>query len=179
MPKNTIDRRSVLAAGLASTVVTIPTIAAAQPQEQKTRWQKGRSPWPLCMDTATIRPASLKDKIKIAAEAGFDAIEPWEGELRDYEAGGGNLADLGKMITDAGLFVPSVIGLWNAIPPIKEAWEEQLPKTRDRMRMASAIGSEFVQVIPQPNRGRGKNSTWRGRLRNIASSLRSASTNTT
>lgn len=104
------------------------------------------------MDTATIRPASLKDKIRIAAEAGFDAIEPWDGELRDYEADGGNLAELGKRIRDAGLFVPSVIGLWNAIPPSEEEWLAQLPKTRDRMRMASAIGAEHVQVIPQPQR---------------------------
>jgi sugar phosphate isomerase/epimerase len=104
------------------------------------------------MDTTTIRPASLKDKIRIAAEAGFDAIEPWDGELRDYEAGGGNLDDLGKEIANAGLFVPSVIGLWNAIPPTEEEWQAQLPKTRERMRMASAINSQHVQVIPQPNR---------------------------
>ena len=24
------------------------------------RWQNGTSPWPLCLDTATIRPASLE-----------------------------------------------------------------------------------------------------------------------
>jgi sugar phosphate isomerase/epimerase len=112
------------------------------------RYQKGQSPWPVCLDTATIRPASLKDKIKFAAKAGYDAIEPWDGELEKYEAAGGNLKDLGKEIKDLGLFVPSVIGLWNALPPTQELWEKALPLTRNRMRMAAAIGSQHIQTIP-------------------------------
>lgn len=152
MPKNTIDRRSLLAGGVATTAAVLGGVAAAQTQEPPRRWQKGRSPWPLCMDTATIRPGSLMNKIKFAAEAGFDAIEPWDGELRDYENNGGDLKELATLIKDAGLFVPSVIGLWNAIPATDDAWKEQLPKTRDRMRMASAVGAKYVQVIPQPQR---------------------------
>ncbi len=86
--------------------------AEAPPQSAAAkRWQNGASPWPLCLDTATIRPASLEEKIRIAAKAGFDPIEPWEAELHEYEQKGGSLADLGKRIRDAGLFVPSVIGL--------------------------------------------------------------------
>ena len=64
----------------------------------------------------------MEEKVRIAAETGYDAIEPWEGELRDYERDGGSLEDLGRRIADAGLFVPSVIGLWNAIPPTREAF---------------------------------------------------------
>ena len=148
-----IPRRKLLAGGVAAAAAaSIPTLSQARADQQTRQWQNGRSPWPICLDTATIRPVSLEEKIRIAAKAGFDAIEPWEGELRDYEAGGGNLEELGRRIRDAGLFVPSVIGLWNAIPPTEEAWTKQLPETRERMRMVSAIGSEFVQVIPQPKR---------------------------
>ncbi|MEP7277994.1 MAG: sugar phosphate isomerase/epimerase family protein [Bacteroidota bacterium] len=115
---------------------------------EKVRFQKGGSPWKLSLDTATIRPATLKDKIKFAAKAGYDAIEPWDGELEKYEAGGGSLKDLGKEIKDLGLIVPSVIGLWNALPPTQELWEKSLPLTRNRMRMASAIGAQHIQTIP-------------------------------
>ena len=145
-----LDRRSLLAgmagavaAGVTTGCETTPTTDA---HRRSPRWQGGRSLWPVCLDTATIRPASLEDKIRIAAEAGFDAIEPWEGELRDYEVEGGSLLDLRKRIEDAGLFVPSVIGLWNAIPPTEEAWEAGLPEVRNRMRMAAAIGSQ--QLLP-------------------------------
>ena len=116
------------------------------------RWQNGTSPWPLCLDTATIRPASLEEKIRIAAKVGFDAIEPWEGELHEYEEKGGSLADLGKRIRDAGLFVPSVIGLWNAIPATREEFDKSLVDSRRRMRQAAAVGAEYIQVVPQPAR---------------------------
>jgi sugar phosphate isomerase/epimerase len=133
-------------AGSAIAPAVVHEKQTAPPQEK--RFQKGRSPWPVCLDTATIRPASLKDKIKFAAKAGYDAVEPWDGELEKYEAGGGNLKDLGKEIKDLGLFVPSVIGLWDALPPTQELWEKALPATRNRMRMAAAIGSQHIQTIP-------------------------------
>lgn len=141
-------------AGLAAGTVSARALGAPAAEEtneailKEKRYQKGVSPWPICLDTATIRPASLKDKVKIAAQAGFDAIEPWDGELEKYEAEGGNLKDLGKEIRDLGLFVPSMIGLWNALPPTKELWEESLKDTRRRMRMAADIGAQHVQTIP-------------------------------
>lgn len=141
------------AAGLAAAVFQ-PSILSAQQSadeqqdKREKRYQKGASPWPICLDTATIRPASLRDKVKIAAKAGYDAIEPWDGELKEFEEKGGNLKDLGREIKDLGMFVPSVIGLWNALPPTKELFESSLKDTRNRMRMAAAIGAEHVQTIP-------------------------------
>ncbi len=134
-----------LAAGSGKALATNSPTSLVQDEP---RYQKGQSPWPICLDTATIRPASLRDKVKIAAKAGYDAIEPWDGELAEFEKEGGNLKDLGKEIKDLGMFVPSVIGLWNALPPTKVRFEESLADTRNRMRMASDIGSEHIQTIP-------------------------------
>jgi 2-keto-myo-inositol isomerase len=148
-----MDRKKFLSlttvAGLATTVAPAAVWSEQTATQQKEkRYQKGASPWPVCLDTATIRPASLPDKVKIAAKAGYDAIEPWDGELQKFEAEGGNLKDLGKQIKDLGLFVPSVIGLWNALPPTKEAFDNSLKDTRNRMRMAAAIGAQHIQTIP-------------------------------
>jgi sugar phosphate isomerase/epimerase len=144
------SRRSLLAAGAVTGALAGTAVAGESALPRP--FQSKRSPWPLCLDTATIRPASLEQKISIAAATGFDAIEPWDGELREFEASGGSLADLGARIRDLGLFVPSMIGLWDAIPEGDEAWTAQLPATRDRLRMAAAIGAEHVQVIPGPPR---------------------------
>ncbi|MGV8880484.1 MAG: sugar phosphate isomerase/epimerase family protein [Sphingobacteriaceae bacterium] len=148
-----MERRKFMTLGAAAGLLAsgLPALAAAEeekPKLKEKRYQKGGSPWPVCLDTATIRPASLKDKIKIAAKAGYDAIEPWDNELAEFEAAGGNLKDLGKQIKDLGLFVPSVIGLWNALPPTKALFEESLKDTRNRMRMAAAIGAHHIQTIP-------------------------------
>lgn len=146
-----MERRNFLslaAAGAAAGFTTLSNSSAiAAADSTVKRYQKGVSPWPICLDTATIRPAKLEDKVKFAAEAGFDAIEPWDKELETYEKEGGNLKDLGKKIKDLGLFVPSMIGLWNALPPTKEAFEASLVDTRRRMRMAADVGCEHVQVI--------------------------------
>lgn len=120
-----------------------------KPVVKETRYQNGRSPWPICLDTATIRTAGdLAKKVDIAIKAGYDAIEPWDGELKEYEENGGDLKALGRMIRDKGLFVPSMIGLWGCLPEDEAAFQESLEATRNRMRMASEIGCEFVQAIP-------------------------------
>lgn len=147
-----MDRRkffSLTTAGVVgSTLANIATPSSPDPNPQDERYQEGKSPWPICLDTATIRPASLKEKVAIASEAGYDAIEPWDGELEEFEENGGDLQKLGKEIKDRGLFVPSVIGLWNALPPTEEEWEASLEGTRRRMRMAADIGAEHIQTIP-------------------------------
>lgn len=134
-------------AGLAGTMLS-GDASGSVPEKKEKRYQKGASPWPVCLDTATIRPASLEEKIKIAASAGYDAIEPWDDELETYVKNGGNLKDLGKRIKDLGLFVPSVIGLWNALPPGRAAFDRSLTDTRRRMQMAADIGAAHIQTIP-------------------------------
>ena len=147
------------AASLVASVFPGSASAASVNVQKEKRYQKGSSPWPICLDTATIRPATLRDKVKIASKAGYDAIEPWDSELEKFELAGGNLKDLGKEIKDLGLFVPSVIGLWNALPPTKELFESSLKDTRNRMRMASDIGAEHIQTIPNTV-GNNYNQKW-------------------
>ncbi len=54
-------------AGIASTITPALVFVGEDISDKKEkRYQKGLSPWPVCLDTATIRPASLKDKVKIA-----------------------------------------------------------------------------------------------------------------
>ncbi|MCH2209459.1 MAG: sugar phosphate isomerase/epimerase [Lentisphaerales bacterium] len=114
------------------------------------KWQKGESRWPICLDTATLsKDISLERKVELAAEAGFDAIEPWDRELKAHKDAGKSLADLREKIRDLGMFVPSVIGLWGALAPNKENFKTHLVQHKMRLEMVSDIGSEHVQVIPQ------------------------------
>ncbi len=155
---NPVSRRGFLqtasvtgaaALGAGATTLSAPVKAAAA---EKYKYQGGISPWPLSMNTSTIRPASLQDKIKVTAEAGWDAIEPWINDLEKYEEEGGNLKDLGKQIKDMGLYVPNVIGLWNSIPENQAEWEASLEITRKRMRQCADVGSQHVASIPTPDR---------------------------
>lgn len=147
-----MNRRKFIA-GAASASLASVSLANAMPiaprGNREKRYQNGQSPWPICLDTATIRPVKgLEQKVDIAIKAGYDAIEPWDNELEEYEKGGGNLKKLGEKIRKAGLFVPSMIGLWGCIPKNEEEFQKSLPATRNRMRMASEIGCTYVQAIP-------------------------------
>lgn len=145
-----VNRRWFLASGAALAGCAYATKDPAQ------RYQNGVSPWPIALDTATIRPRDraipLDEMVRISAAAGYDAIEPWEFDLHAYEQKGGNLKELGQRIRDAGMFVPSVIGLWNAIPPTREEFDEAMREHRRRMRQAADLGSQHIQVVPQPAR---------------------------
>jgi 2-keto-myo-inositol isomerase len=145
--KEFIIGSSTFAAGF-----SLPGKSSPGKQEFK-RYQNGRSPWPVSLDTATIRPVeTIEEKIKITAEAGYDGFEPWEGELNAYEENGGDLKDLGRMIKDHGLDVPNVVALWNSIPPNQEEWNEVQQNHRRRLRQASEIGSKYIQAVLTPAR---------------------------
>ena len=64
------------------------------------------------LNTSTIRgqKVGLVREVEIAAQAGYDAIEPWMGTINDFVKEGGSLKDLGKKARDLGLTVESAIG---------------------------------------------------------------------
>ena len=150
-----MDRRTFLqstfAAGAAVTATA--TQAAAQavaPLEKK--YQGGVSPWPISLNTSTIRPATIDQKIEAASKAGYDAMELWIQELEDHEKNGGSVKDLGKKIADKGMFVIDVIGLWGCMPEPEEEWVKQQEQNRNRMRLVSEVDSRHVAVLPLPDR---------------------------
>jgi sugar phosphate isomerase/epimerase len=148
-----MQRRTFLASTATLAAATQVSFAKENLEAQSVnkRYQNGKSPWPICLDTATIKPAEgLLKKVEIAAAAGYDAIEPWDWEIEEYEKknGQGSLKELAKIIKSKGLFVPSMIGLWGCLQPTKELFEKNLPATRNRMRMAAEIGCAHVQAIP-------------------------------
>ncbi|MGI6461898.1 MAG: sugar phosphate isomerase/epimerase family protein [Candidatus Hydrogenedentales bacterium] len=155
MPKE-VSRRSFLqSSSLAGAGLAALTPLGAV----KKTYQQGTSLWPICLNTSSIRPASLEQKIEATVAAGYDGIEPWIEELEAYEKAGGNLQDLGKRLSDLGLFVPNVIGLWGSIPADPAQWEESLAPTRNRMRRMAAIGSRHAACIP-PGRPADVDRTW-------------------
>lgn len=148
---NTLNRRRFLQAASSAGLLTAVTgtTAAATPEK---KYQQGVSPFPICFNTSTIRPASLRDKVRAASEAGYDALELWMNDLEKYEAEGGDLKALGAEIKDRGLFVIDVIGLWDCMPATEEAFNQSLELTRNRMRLAAAVGSKHVAALPLPDR---------------------------
>ena len=111
-----------VSAGLAAPVLS----PAAQPAAKD-----AGKPFAFSLNTATIQGQKLPvvKEVEIAAQAGYDAFEPWIRELDQYVKEGGDLKDLGKRIRDAGLRVESAIGFasgsWTTRPSARRVWRKR------------------------------------------------------
>ncbi len=147
-----MHRRDFIKASIAASAIAAGTAANASAADAPKRFQNGVSPWPILMNSATIRPTPLKDQIRFVDEAGFDGIEPWMDALEKYDAEGGSVKDLGKEIKDRGLRIANVIGLWDGMPEGDDAFAASLPLSRNRMRLCADLGSPYVAALPLPDR---------------------------
>jgi 2-keto-myo-inositol isomerase len=101
-----------------------------------------------CLNTSTIRPTPLLEKIAIAGEAGYQAIEPWNDEITAYLEQGGTIAELKRALGDAGLAVVSVIALHGWVTSQGEVHKRALDDCRRRMTQAAQLGSPYIVASP-------------------------------
>ena len=107
--------------------------------------------WPLCLNTSTIRPASLLEKIAIAAETGYAAIEVWSDELTQFERSGRSLTSLRRILQDSGLEVATVIALSDWMQSRGYHKETAYVEARRRLQQAAAIGAPHMVASPVPD----------------------------
>jgi sugar phosphate isomerase/epimerase len=101
-----------------------------------------------CLNTSTIRPTPLLDKIRLASASGYSALEPWNDEVDEYLAAGGTINELRKALSDAGLKVVSMIALHGWVTAEGEARRAVLDDCRRRMDQAAALGSPYIVASP-------------------------------
>jgi 2-keto-myo-inositol isomerase len=101
-----------------------------------------------CLNTSTIRPTPLLEKIAIAGKAGYNAIEPWNDEITEYLSQGGTLSELKRTLADAGLKVVSVIALHGWITATGAEHDRVLADCRRRMEQAAMLESPYIVASP-------------------------------
>ena len=100
------------------------------------------------LNTSTIRPASLTDKIEIAAKAGFDAVELWIGDVKQAVESGTPLKEIDKRLDDHGLARPSMIAVWGWCEADDATFARNLDKTLADLETARAIGVKRIVASP-------------------------------
>src|SRR5271166_4568198 len=101
-----------------------------------------------CLNTSTIRPTPLLEKIRVARLAGYKAIEPWNDEIDEYLSQGGSIAELKKALSDAGLKVVSVIALHSWVTTQGDEYAKVKDECRRRMDQAVQLGSPYIVASP-------------------------------
>jgi sugar phosphate isomerase/epimerase len=97
-----------------------------------------------CLNTSTIRGQNLPlpETVDLTAKAGYDGIEPWLREIDAFQKDGGQLSDLKKHISDAGLTVESAIAFSKWIvddETERDAALEQMKRDMDSVRQIGGI----------------------------------------
>lgn len=112
--------------------------------------RKGQRPFRFCINTATIRGQKLGivQEVATAAQAGYDAIEPWVRSIEEYVKSGGSLADLRKQISDLGLTVESSIAFpeWLVEDDARRA--KGLEQAKRELDLVAQIGGKRLAAPP-------------------------------
>ena len=103
-----------------------------------------------CLNSSTIRPTPILDKIRIAGEVGYSAIELWHDDIDLHLSKGGQLADIRKAVNDQGLEVPTTIYLKGWAEPDDALRQLELHECKRRMEQSVAVGAQHIIAGPPP-----------------------------
>ncbi len=103
-----------------------------------------------CLNTSTINRSEvpIREQLKIAAAAGYDAIEIWLRDIDKFTAEGGKLADLAKEIRDLGLGVDSAIAFGNWIVDDGVKRQAGLEQCKRDMEIVRTLGGRRMAAPP-------------------------------
>jgi sugar phosphate isomerase/epimerase len=109
-----------------------------------------KEPFGYCLNTATIMGQKLPvaEEVEIAAKVGYQGFEPWTRELEQYVKDGGSLKDLGKLLRDKGLSVPSAIGFAEWIVEDDARRKKGLEQAKRDMDLVQQIGGQRLASPP-------------------------------
>ncbi|WP_439481776.1 sugar phosphate isomerase/epimerase family protein [Cyclobacterium plantarum] len=133
------DRRKLLKSiGLGSMVALNPAASFAKP--------KKRTRFSYCLNTSTIRgqQPGLKKYIEIAAEAGYDGIEVWIEDVKQFISAGNDPDELKKLIQQHGLRVENAIGFAPWMAADEEKSRAGFQQMETEMELLAAIGCKRV-----------------------------------
>lgn len=145
----TTHRRRFIAASVASATALVtpqPLFSTASAESSSTK----SLPVKFALNTSTIRgqKLSIEQQIDVVADAGYDGIEPWIRDLRDFVQRGGDTKDLRKRLEDAGLSVVSAIGFAKWIVDDEAQRNAGLEEARRDMELVRSIGGDAIAAPP-------------------------------
>ena len=103
------------------------------------------------LNTSTIRGCgtpSLEKMIEIAANAGYDAIEPWVEEIDTWTSSGRSLSQLYSLLCQHGLTVVNLIGFPTWSVPDRQKRTKGFEEAKRCFAMAQELACPYVAAPP-------------------------------
>jgi len=107
-------------------------------------------PFRFCLNTSTIsgqKPGLLKS-IEIAATAGYDGLELWVNEIKEYIAQGNTIESLADFIRKKGLIVEDAISFTTWMSDDETQRKAGLAQLETEMKMMAVMGCKRIAAPP-------------------------------
>ena len=151
MNRSSISRRQALAGvGLLAGTALLGERLAALPARAQAPASTSNPSFRFSLNMATIRGQKLGivKQVEVAAQAGYDGIEPWVDSIDEYTKSGGTLEDLRKRISDAGLTVEGAIGFPEWIVEDDARRAKGMERAKREMDLIAHIGGKRFAAPP-------------------------------
>jgi len=109
-----------------------------------------KGPFRFCLNTSTIsgQKPGLLQYIEIAAKAGYDGLELWVNDIKEYLKQGNSIVTLSKLIKDKGLVVEDAISFTEWMVDNDARRKAGVVQLEDEMKMMAALGCRRIAAPP-------------------------------
>jgi 2-keto-myo-inositol isomerase len=139
-----LNRRELLKlSGVAAIASFLPGVINAAPSPAK-------GPFRFCLNTSTIsgQKPGLLQYIEIAAKAGYDGLELWVNDIKDYLQQGNSIESLAKLIKEKGLIVEDAISFTEWMVDNDTRRKAGMAELEEEMKMMAALGCRRIAAPP-------------------------------
>lgn len=142
-------RRLLKLTGAAALTAFMPSFIRASPNHAGGAFR-------FCLNTSTIRGQNmgLLKSLEIASAAGYDGVELWVSDIRDYLKKGNKVDTLAKFIADHNLTVEDAISFTTWMVNDTTKRKAGLQELEEEMKIMAALGCHRIAAPPS---GVGKN----------------------
>ena len=110
------------------------------------------APFKYCLNASTIRPTPILEKIAVAGDTGYTAIELWHDDIDAFVAQGGTVSDLRKAVDDHNLTVPTTIYIAGWFDTTGPEYTQALDECKRRLHVAAELGAPYAIAAPPAGR---------------------------
>lgn len=100
------------------------------------------------LNSSTIKPTPILEKIAIAAKAGYAGIELWHDDIDALIESGGSVSDVRKSLDDHGLVAPTTIHISGWFQPAGEPHQQAMDEAKRKLEQAAAVGAPYAVAGP-------------------------------
>jgi 2-keto-myo-inositol isomerase len=139
-----MNRRELLkASGITGLAAFYPSLAFSRSGSEKSSFR-------YCLNTGTLRGQGLGllKNIETAAKAGYDGVELWVDDIKEYSDAGNSIPYLRKYISDFGLKVENAIGFAPCFVDDDQQRRAALEQMQKDMELMAELGCTRIAAPP-------------------------------